>query len=70
MFELSGINHNYNLTNHETNLVVPKPKTEILRKSIKYAGVSVSNSLPYEIQTSTSLNVFKRKLKWYIYQKR
>ena len=70
MFEFSGINHNYNLRNNETNLVVPKPKTEILRKSFKYAGASVWNSLPYEIKISTSLNVFKSKLKWYIYQKR
>ena len=69
MFEFSGINQNYNLRNNETNLVVPKPKTEILRKSIKYAA-SLWNSLPYEIKTSTSLNVSKSKLKWYIYQKR
>ena len=63
IFKCYGINHNYNLKNNEIILVNPKPKTEILHKLINHAGTSVWNNLPYEIKMSTSLNVFKSKLK-------
>ena len=45
IFKYSGINHNYNLRNNEIILVNPKPKTEILHKSINYAGTVFKSKL-------------------------
>ena len=38
LFEFCGNNHNYSLRNVGYDLVIPKPKTETLRKSFSYMG--------------------------------
>ena len=40
-------------------LQVPKPNLEIYRKAISYSGASLWNTLPLNIRTAPSLNVFK-----------
>ena len=44
-------------------LLLPKPRTESLKKSFKYRGAKAYNSLPSEIKSSPSIHVFKSNLK-------
>ena len=37
---------NHNLRNSTTDLALPKPKRDFLKKSFKYSGVQLWNSLP------------------------
>ena len=41
-------------------LMLPKPKTDILKRSFSYSGVLLWNNLPEEIRASNSLSFFKR----------
>ena len=52
IFEFSVTYHNYNLRNVGINLKVPKPNTELYRKSFWYAGAAVWNNLPMYIKDS------------------
>ena len=63
--QVSGLNHHYNLRSSGFNLMVPKPKTEMLRKCFSYAGPVTWNSLPEYIKehVHSSLSVFKYHLK-------
>ena len=65
--QVSGLNHHYNLRSSGFNLMVPKPKTEMLRKCFSYAGPVTWNSLPEYIKehVHSSLSVFKYHLKKY-----
>ena len=65
--QVSGLNHHYNLRSSGFNLMVPKPKTEMLRKCFSYAGPVTWNSLPEYIKehVNSSLSVFKYHLKKY-----
>ena len=47
---------------HSENLILPKPKTEYLRKSFAFSGVKVWNSLPVYLKNQVSLSSFKREL--------
>jgi hypothetical protein len=69
-FRFAGNDHNYNLRNNGICLVVPKPKTEIQRKSFRYVGAVAWNELPISVKTSPNTNCFKKNLKQYIYQKK
>ena len=53
---------NYNLRNIETDLALPRPYTNFLKRSFKYSGAMLWNNLPYEAKTAKSLSDFKRKL--------
>ncbi|CAH1248415.1 Hypp8131 [Branchiostoma lanceolatum] len=46
-----------------SQLVVPKPKREIFRRSVAYRGPNVWNSLPPDTRTAPNLTSFKRLLK-------
>jgi hypothetical protein len=50
---------NYPLRNSVTNLTIPKPKREFLKKSLKYSGAMLCNHLPNEAKLAESLHSFK-----------
>ena len=52
--------YDYQLRNRETDLVIPKPRNEYLKKSFKYSGAVMWNALSADAKSSVSLNNFKR----------
>ena len=44
-----------------SNLAIPKPKTEIFKKSFQYSGTLIWNSLPHAVKSCNSLTTFKTK---------
>ena len=60
--KLNDSNINYNLRNIETDLALPKPNTNFLKRSFKYSGAMLWNNLSYEAKTAQSLSDFKHKL--------
>ena len=59
---VSDGNINFNLRNLETDLALPRPKTNFLKQSFKYNGAIVWTNLSYEAKTAQSLSEFKTKL--------
>ena len=55
----SDINNNYNLRNYDSDLSIPKPKKEFLKRSFRYRGAVLWNSLSYEAKTAQSIYSFK-----------
>ena len=51
--------NNYSLRNAHTNLSVPKPTTEYLKKRFGYSGAVLWNSLPMEAKLTESISSFK-----------
>ena len=49
-----------NFRNAKKRLMLPKPKTDYLKRSFSYSGALLWNNLPEEILTSNSLSFFKR----------
>ena len=57
----------YNLRSCEKDqLQLPKPQTEIFRKSFSYCGVKIWNSLPLNLKQSTSVASFKSNFKLHL----
>ena len=54
---------NYDLRNSPTDLALPKPKREFLKKSFKYSGAKVWNSLSIDTKLAESIHLFKSHLK-------
>ena len=54
-------NINYNLRNLETDLALPRPKTNFLKHIFKYSGAMLWNNHSYEAKTAQSLSKFKSK---------
>ena len=54
--------NNYQLRNKETNLIIPKPKSQYLKKTFKYSGAGTWNALSTDAKLSTTLSTFKRHL--------
>jgi hypothetical protein len=54
----SAPRHNYNLRDHDFKFYLPKPKTEYLKNSIRYSRAKLWNSLPCELRSAESLNLF------------
>lgn len=52
----------HNLRNQDTDLALPKPRTESLKRSFLYNGAKIWNSLPTTMKNSKTLTVFKRHL--------
>ena len=50
---------NYHLRNTATDLSLPKPKREFLKKSFKYSGAMLWNQIPVEGKLAESLQSFK-----------
>lgn len=55
----------YNLR-HKNKIQLRKPRTNYGHKTILYEGAQLYNNLPKEIKESSSINVFKNKLKIYL----
>ena len=47
--------NNYNLRNSQTDLTLPKPNREFLKRSFKYSGAYLWNSLPLEAKQAQSI---------------
>ena len=56
------ISHQSHYTNSRNNLYVPRPRLDLFKTSISFAGVSLWNSLPQNIKSCISLPFFKRNL--------
>jgi hypothetical protein len=54
--------HNYNTRNKE-DLLLPKPRTNQLKRSFEYSAISTWNSLPPNIKSPHNLITFKKLLK-------
>lgn len=52
----------YHLRGRENNLLLPKPKTNYLKKAFSYEGARAWNSLPYEIKSANNIREFRREL--------
>ena len=48
----------YDLRNSQTDLVLPKPKREFLKKSFNYSGAKLWNSLPPNAKLASSVHSF------------
>ena len=59
--QLSQHTH-YNLRGQDTDLVLPKPKTEYLKKSFLYDGAKIWNNLPPSTKKSKTILQFRRNL--------
>ena len=55
--------NNYNLRNSQTDLSLPKPNREFLKRSFKYSGAYLWNNLPLEAKQAHSISLFKRYIK-------
>ena len=51
----------------DRNLSVPKPKTELFKKSFAYSAPFLWNCLPTSVRKSNNTNVFKTNIKNYIF---
>ena len=58
--KISEYQKTYNLRNTNTDLALPQPKKEFLKKSFRYSGALLWNNLTYETKQAESLNSFKR----------
>ena len=54
---------NYDLRNRDTDLALPKPKTNYLKRSLRYSGAMLWNSLEKETKKAQTLASFKRLLR-------
>ena len=50
--------HRHNLRGAQHNLFIPRPNTEVLKKSFRYRGAVTWNSLSAEAKQATTLNSF------------
>ena len=58
--------HQSHCTNSRNNLYVPRPRLDLFKTSISYAGASLWNSLPQNLKSCISLPCFKRNLHKYM----
>ena len=54
----SNLPENYNRRCRRTDLILPNPKRDYLKKSFKYSGTKLWNSLSTEAKLATSENAF------------
>ena len=55
--------NNYNLRNSQTDLTLPKPNREFLKRSFKFSGAYLWNNLPLEAKQAPSIYIFKSCIK-------
>jgi hypothetical protein len=60
--KIKDLNREYNLQSNDTDLALPKPITNYLKRSFKYSGAMMWNSLPSETKKASSLYQFKRSM--------
>ena len=59
----NSLQTNYDLRNSHTDLALPKPRCEFLKKCFKYSGAKLWNSLPREAKEAQSIYSFKNFVK-------
>ena len=52
----------YRLRNTENKLVLPRPRTDYLKRGFLYSGAQLWNNLPVDLRQASSLTDFKSKL--------
>ena len=57
-----NLNDHY-LRNYDTDLSIPQPKKEFLKRSLRYRGAVLWNSLSYEAKSAQSVYSFKNLIK-------
>ena len=62
LVRLRELNRGQNLRNQETDLALPKPKTNFLKRSFKYSASMLWNNLSLDAKRATSLHQFKRSI--------
>ena len=62
IFNISNTIHHYNLRGTDTNLFLPRPRTEYLKKSISFRGPKIWNALSAEAKISDSLSIFNSNI--------
>ena len=62
MFQRNNLIHTYP-TRQKDSYHLPRTRTLFAQRSIAFEGPRFWNDLPHEVVQSTSLNIFKRKLK-------
>ena len=61
--EMFTFNENvYDLRDSDNKLIIPRPRTEYLKRSFSYSGASLWNSLPGSLRSATNLTSFKAGL--------
>ena len=58
--------HQSHYTSSRNNLYVPRPRLDLFKTSISFAGASLWNSVPQKIKSCISLPCFKRNLHRYM----
>ena len=53
----------YHLRNSATDVTLPKPKREFLKRSFKYSGAMLWNQLPNEAKLAESIYSFNKCIK-------
>ena len=59
---LTSLSRGYDLRDSETDLKLPKPRTNFLKRSFKYSASALWNNLPIDAKKATTMNEFKRLL--------
>ena len=57
---LSGLPRGYDLRDSDTDLKLPKPRTNFLKRSFKYNASALWNNLSIDAKNATALHEFKR----------
>ena len=56
--------HHHNTRSADSlNVVIPKPRLECFKRSFRFSGANVWNSLPQNLQNMQSVNSFKHMYK-------
>ena len=55
--------NDYYLSNYDTDLSIPQPEKEFLKRSFRYRGAVLWNSLSYEAKSAQSVYFFKNLIK-------
>ena len=60
----------YNLRRSIFDVIVPRPKTETLKRAFSYNGAATWNKIPTSVREAPNILTFKRNVKFFILSKR
>ena len=60
----------YNLRRNSFDVIVPRPKTETLKRAFSYNGAATWNKIPTSVREAPNILTFKRNVKLFILSKR
>ena len=61
--------HNHNTRSADSlNVIAPKPNIECFKRSFRFAGAKVWNSLPHDLQNVQSIQSFKKLCKQFLFK--